>query len=63
MLLWQSKSSVAAVDIMLLCRSFSHHMAYAKAGNCLFKKYGNWTNAVINAPGCSSVCPEGVNKC
>jgi len=36
---------------------------YGKAGNCLFKKYGNWTEAVIKAPGCSVGCPEDVEKC
>lgn len=36
---------------------------YGKAGNCLFKKYGNWTEAVIKAPGCSAGCPEDVETC
>lgn len=36
---------------------------YAKAGNCAFKRFGgtgNWTQAVINGPACTNVCPSTV---
>eukprot|EP00956_Cyclotella_meneghiniana_P001049 scaffold1252_cov66-Cyclotella_meneghiniana.AAC.3 len=59
--LWRSTKFVGCSDASSPIDS--NKTCTASAGNCLFKKYGNWTNAVMNAPGCSSVCPEGVNNC
>lgn len=37
---------------------------YAKAGNCAFKRYGgNWTQAVLYAPACSTACPSNLDEC
>lgn len=39
---------------------------YAKAGNCAFGRFGgtgNWTQAVLNGPACSSACPSTVDDC
>jgi hypothetical protein len=37
---------------------------YAKAGNCAFKKFGgNWTEAVLYGPACSTACPDNLDTC
>jgi len=39
---------------------------YAKAGNCAFGRFGgtgNWTQAVLYGPACSTSCPSTVEEC
>jgi hypothetical protein len=39
---------------------------YSKAGNCAFGRFGgngNWTQAVMNGPACSTICPSNVEEC
>eukprot|EP00804_Cyclotella_cryptica_P026076 CCRYP_013941-RA/>CCRYP_013941-RA protein AED:0.00 eAED:0.00 QI:688/1/1/1/0/0/2/1258/69 len=31
---------------------------YALAGNCAWKKYDTWEDAVLSGKACSSVCPS-----
>ncbi|KAL7506370.1 hypothetical protein ACHAXN_003672 [Cyclotella atomus] len=39
---------------------------YAKAGNCAFGRFGgkgNWTQAVLYGPACSTACPSNLETC
>lgn len=36
---------------------------YAKAGNCAFKRFDNWTEAVLYGPACGNACPSNLETC
>ena len=65
--LWSATKYVGCADASSKLNSEKKCTAsvcfYAKAGNCAFGRFENWTEAVLYGPACGTACPGNLETC